>query len=121
VVFLHAAGILHMALARPSIYLYAPIYFVLLAGIGLFRQWGPPVLFTLGGFCIPFYWQLHGGVSSSYMENVMQDLIYPCIDAVVAGVLGIVVEQWFKLSAPVAGRETGAPERDEGGTMKDEG
>jgi hypothetical protein len=95
VVFLHAAGILHMALARPSISIYAPIYFVLLAGIGLLKQWGPPVLFTLGGFCITFYWRPFGQPAIGHFdptEIVMQGLGYPAMCAVLGFVLGIVSE-----------------------------
>jgi hypothetical protein len=95
VVFLHAAGVLQMALTWPKIYIYAPIYFVLLAVIGLLKQWGPPVLFTLGGFCTTFYWRLFGPPAVGHfdpIESVMQGLGYPAMCAVLGFVLGIVLE-----------------------------
>ena len=99
-VLLHAAGFLQIALARQSVYLYAPIYFVLLAGIGLFKQWGPPVLFTLGGFCITFYWQLFTPAFRVYVnpiESVMPSLGYPTFCAVFGFGFGLCIESLQKL------------------------
>jgi hypothetical protein len=101
VVFLHAAGVLQMTLTWPKIYIYAPIYFVLLAGIGLLKQWGLPVLFTLGGFCTTFYWQLFGpppvGGHSDPIEIVMQVLGYPAMCAVLGFALGLCLESFKRL------------------------
>ncbi|HEV3303333.1 MAG TPA: hypothetical protein VG055_27015 [Planctomycetaceae bacterium] len=78
-----------------SRYRHAVIYLLLLATIGTLRRWGPPVLFALGGFSITHYWHLFGGVSSSEIEAVMQDLGLPAICGACGALVGYGLELWW--------------------------
>ena len=89
IVLWQAVGVLRLSLARPSFYLYAPIYFVLLAVAGLVCRWGVTTMFTLGGFCSTFYHAVFlKFVYSDYLEPVIDGLIKPAICAIVGLVIG---------------------------------
>ena len=75
----------------PASYVCGSIYFVLLAIAGLIWQWGPTVMFPLGGFCATMYWGIfQPGVTGyrDWWEIVLQEVGYP---ALVAEVIGLVL------------------------------
>jgi hypothetical protein len=98
VVLFYAIGFARMTLTYrvvPNVYVYASIYFVLLAVAGLIWQWGPTVMFTLGGFCAPMYLRLFSPAVSGYrtwLEVVMEGVGYPALVAVFGLVFGASLE-----------------------------
>ena len=99
VVLLHTIGFAQMTLTYPNVpkvYVCGSIYFVLLAVAGLIWQWGPTVMFTVGGFCAPIYWGIFSpGVSSyrTWLEIVMEEVGYPALVAA----FGLAVGACFEL------------------------
>jgi|HubBroStandDraft_1064217.scaffolds.fasta_scaffold743679_1 hypothetical protein len=92
IVLSHAAANVRRGLVDPNYLLYAEIYFLLLAVVGLVCRWGPAAMFTLGGFCVTHYWSPWGVVASSHMEAVWQDLINPAICAGIGLLFGAQLE-----------------------------
>ena len=100
IVLIQAVLFARLVFNRPysTVYRCVAIYFVVLAGAGLARRWGETVLFGIGAFCILFYWQPYSGISFSHMEAVMQDVVYPAIGVILAGILGGIVEAMQRLT-----------------------
>jgi hypothetical protein len=97
-VLYYAVGFARMTLAYhhiPASYVCGSIYFVLLAIAGLIWQWGPTVMFPLGGFCATMYWGIfQPGVTGyrDWWEIVLQEVGYPALVAVIGLALGASLE-----------------------------
>ncbi len=95
-VLLHTIGLAQMTLTYPNvpkIWVFASIYFVLLAVAGLIWQWGPTVMFPLGGFCATMYWgRFQPGVIGyrDWWEIVMDEVGYPALVAA----FGLALVSW---------------------------